>query len=146
MLFKWVNLYRYDEALLRAKKRPAGAGGDAGGKPGSSGAGAPAAKKGRYRLDLRPTTIAVALPEGAPPGAVEEVARHLGTLGKVSQWSGGGAGAGVLVGFQDRAAAEAAFMAANKGVHGGAATFPTTSLGDVEVTLSWTNVKPTPGE
>ena len=52
---------------------------------------------------------------------------------------------GVLVGFQDRAA-EAAFMAANKGVHGGAATFPTTSLGDVEVTLSWTNVKPTPGE
>lgn len=118
--------------------------------------GAPAAKKGRYRLDLRPTTIAVKLPEGAPPGAGEEVARHLGTLGKMSLWSeaeseagaGAGAGAGggdLLVGFQDRAAAEAAFRAANGGVHKGQATVPTQSLGDLEVTLSWSNAKPTPG-
>jgi hypothetical protein len=136
------------EALLRAKKRPgwsdaAAAGGNA--NAAGAGAGAPPAKKGRYRLDLRPTTISVKLPEGTPPGAGEEVAKHLGTLAKVSQWSGGASTEeAVLVGFADRAAAEAAFVAANKGVHEGAATVPTQSFGDLEVTLSWTNAKPAP--
>ena len=53
------------EALLRAKKRSTPALG-----------GAPATKKGRYKLDFRPTTIAVKLPQGTPPGAGEEVAKQ----------------------------------------------------------------------
>jgi hypothetical protein len=79
----------------------------------------------------------VKLPEGAAAGLAAEVATHLGTLGKVSQWSeagaaagagagsGGGSGGGeVLVGFESRAAAEAALMAMNKGVHGRGCTPP----------------------